>query len=88
MSKEKAPVIIYSTSWCAYCKMAVQYLASMDVPTVDKNIEDDQSAHDELMAKIGGNFRGVPVIDIAGQLVLGFDRGKLDADLRQFGYIK
>ena len=53
MSKEKAPVIIYSTSWCAYCKMAVQYLASMDVPTVDKNIEDDQSAHDELMTKMG-----------------------------------
>ena len=40
------------------------------------------------MAKIGGNFRGVPVIDIAGQLVLGFDRGKIDEYLRQFGYIK
>ncbi|MDO4271529.1 MAG: glutaredoxin domain-containing protein [Candidatus Saccharibacteria bacterium] len=88
MSEEKAPVIIYSTNWCAYCKMAHQYLTGLNVPTVEKNIEEDEEAHAELMAKIGGNFRGVPVIDIDGDIVLGFDRAKIDDSLKNHGYLK
>lgn len=75
-------VIVYSTNWCAYCKMAKQYLAGKEVPVDEKNIEEDPEAHKELMDKIGGNFRGVPVIDIAGTIVLGFDRTKIDAALK------
>lgn len=75
-------VIIYSTNWCAYCKMAKQYLTGKEVPIDEKNIEEDPEAHKELMDKIGGNFRGVPVIDIAGTIVLGFDRAKIDAALK------
>ncbi len=75
-------VIVYSTNWCAYCKMAKQYLAAKEVAVDEKNIEEDPEAHKELMDKIGGNFRGVPVIDIAGTIVLGFDRAKIDAALK------
>ena len=75
-------VIVYSTNWCAYCKMAKQYLAGKEVPVDEKNIEEDPEAHKELMDKIGGNFRGVPVIGIAGTSVLGFDRTKIDAALK------
>jgi glutaredoxin-like YruB-family protein len=74
-------VIVYSTNWCAYCKMAKQYLAGKNVAVEEKNIEEDQDAHKELMDKIGGNFRGVPVIDIDGTIILGFDRAKIDAAL-------
>lgn len=74
-------VIIYSTSWCGFCKMAKQYLDSKKIAYVDKNIEQDAEAYKELMGKIGGSFQGVPVIDIKGQLVLGFDRPKIDAAL-------
>ena len=88
MSDDKAPVIIYSTNWCAYCKMARQYLMSLNVPVVEKNIEEDQAAHQELMDKIGGNFRGVPVIDINGDIILGFDRAKIDDSLKKFGYFR
>ena len=89
MSEEtKTPVIIYSTNWCAYCKMARQYLASLNVPVVEKNIEEDQAAHQELMDKIGGNFRGVPVIDINGDIILGFDRAKIDDSLKKFNYVR
>lgn len=87
MSEEKSPVIIYSTNWCAYCKMARQYMASKNVPVDEKNIEEDPVAHDELMQKIGGNFRGVPVIDIAGNIILGFDRPTIDQQLKANGYI-
>jgi glutaredoxin-like YruB-family protein len=79
---DKKKVIVYSTNWCAYCKMAKQYLASKGIEVVEKNIEEDAEAHKELMDKIGGQFRGVPVIDIAGTIVLGFDRAKIDAALK------
>ena len=82
MSDDAKKVIVYSTNWCAYCKMAKQYLAGKAVAVEEKNIEDDQDAHKELMDKIGGNFRGVPVIDIAGTIIFGFDRAKIDTALR------
>ena len=40
------------------------------------------------MDKIGGNFRGVPVIDINGDIILGFDRAKIDDSLKKFGYLR
>jgi glutaredoxin-like YruB-family protein len=82
MDNSAKKVIVYSTNWCAYCKMAKQYLASKNMAVEEKNIEEDQDAHKELMDKIGGNFRGVPVIDIAGTIILGFDRAKIDAALK------
>lgn len=87
MSEDKPAVIIYSTNWCAYCKMARQYMTGLDVPVEEKNIEEDEDAHKELMDKIGGNFRGVPVIDINGDIILGFDRAKIDDSLKKFGYV-
>lgn len=74
-------VTVYSTNWCGFCKMAKDYLASKDIPFTEKNVEEDKAAYDELVGKMNGSFRGVPVIDVDGTLVLGFDRGKLDAAL-------
>jgi len=79
---EEVKVIVYSTNWCAYCKMVKQYLTSKGVAWVEKNIEEDADAHKELMEKLGGNFRGVPVIDVNGTILFGFDRPKLDAAIR------
>ena len=76
-------VIIYSTSWCAFCKTEKQYLDSKGVAYEDKNIEEDEDAYKELMGKLGGddNFRGVPVTDVKGQIILGFNRPAIDAAL-------
>ena len=79
---DDAKVIVYSTTWCAFCKTEKQYLEKLGVNFVEKDIEADPAAHEELMAKIGGNFRGVPVTDIDGDLVLGFDRPKIDELLK------
>lgn len=81
MSATTNPVIIYSTTWCAYCKMVKQYLDDKGVAWVEKDIENDATAHEELMGKIGGDFRGVPVSDVNGTMVLGFDRPSIDAAL-------
>jgi len=76
-------VIIYSTTWCAFCKTEEQYLQHLGVEYVKKDVEEDKEAYEELMSKSGGNFQGVPVTDIAGQLVLGFDRAKIDTALKE-----
>ena len=81
MPDSRSPVIIYSTTWCAYCKMLKQYLTDKGVAWVEKDIENDAAAHGELMEKIDGNFRGVPVSDVNGTIVLGFDRPSIDAAL-------
>ena len=82
-TKTDPKVIIYSTTWCAFCKTEEQYLQKLGVDYVKKDVEEDKEAYEELMAKISGNFQGVPVTDIAGGLVLGFDRLKIDALLKE-----
>jgi glutaredoxin-like YruB-family protein len=79
--KTENKVIIYSTDWCGFCHMVEQYLTSKNVKYVVKNIETDRAAYDELMHKLDGNFMGVPVIDIRGKTILGYDRPKIDAAL-------
>jgi glutaredoxin-like YruB-family protein len=74
-------ITIYSTTWCGYCKMAKKYLDDKGITYADKNIETEPDAQVELIKKLNGDFRGVPVIDIDGQIILGFDRPKIDAAL-------
>jgi glutaredoxin-like YruB-family protein len=82
-AKNDPKVIIYSTTWCAFCKTEEQYLQRLGVEYVKKDVEEDKAAYEELMNKSGGSFSGVPVTDIAGDLVLGFDRAKIDATLKE-----
>ncbi len=82
-NKTDSKVIIYSTTWCAFCKTEEQYLQRLGVGYVKKDIEEDKEAYEELMQKSNGGFQGVPVTDIAGSLVLGFDRAKIDALLKE-----
>jgi glutaredoxin len=80
MSDTTTPkVTIYSTSWCAFCHTEAQWLDHLGIPYVKKDIEADKEAYEELMSKSSGDYRGVPVTDVAGELILGFDRPKLQA---------
>jgi glutaredoxin len=80
-------ITIYSTTWCAFCKTEKQWLDHLGIPYISKNIEEDEAAHAELMSKLGGdsNFQGVPVTDVAGDIVLGFDRPKLQGAMDSHG---
>lgn len=84
-SSGDAKVIVYRTSWCAFCHTEMQWLDRLGIPYIAKDIEADQAAHDELMKKIGGDFRGVPVTDIGGDIILGFDRPKLQESIKKHG---
>lgn len=80
-------VTVYMTSWCAFCHTEAEWLQKLGVDFITKDIEEDEKAKDELLSKNGGNFQGVPVTDINGELVLGFDRPKLQDLLRKNGLI-
>jgi glutaredoxin len=75
------PVIIYSTEWCAFCKHVKAYLDSKNVPWVEKDIEHDADAYREVSKKMGGPVSAVPVSDVNGTMILGFDRPAIDRAL-------
>ncbi len=68
---------IYTTPWCAFCKMAKEYFQSKGWAFQDFNVMEDLKARDEMVSKSGQ--LAVPVIDINGKIIVGFDRGKIDA---------
>jgi len=75
-------VTIYGTSWCGACRSARQYLTERRVPFVDKDIERDPAAARELAekaAKLGIPTDRVPIIEVRGRLLQGFDRARVDA---------
>ena len=81
-------VTIYSTTWCAFCGTEKQWLEKLGVEFDAKDIEEDKVAYEELMAKLGGNFQGVPVTDIDGEIILGFERPKLQKALEDKQLVK
>jgi glutaredoxin len=60
------------TSWCPYCVKARNYLRSLDVNLIEYNIEQDKSKREEMLGKSGGS-RGVPLIDIEGIIIKGYN---------------
>ena len=76
-----ATVTVYSTPWCAFCRTEKQWLESLGVSFVSRDIEEDESAKEELLDKLGGQFQGVPTTIIGDEIVIGFDRPKLQAAL-------
>jgi len=79
---EDASVIVYKASWCGACKSAAAYLRSRKVQFVEKDVEKEPGASEEMQRKAqakGLRPRGVPVIDFRGEIMLGFDQARLSA---------
>ena len=72
-------VIVYSTPSCPYCRMAKQYLGEQHIPYEDIDVASSQKAAQEMVSKSGQ--MGVPVIDIGGKIIIGFDRPKINEAL-------
>ena len=68
-------VTIFTTPTCAYCKMTKQFFKNNNVQYEEKDVATDTSAREEMIKK-SGQF-GVPVIDIDGKIIIGFDQSKL-----------
>jgi glutaredoxin 3 len=68
--------IIYSATWCAFCHAAKQYFDKLGVAYEDRDVDSDPRFATESVEKSGQ--RGIPVIDIDGEIIVGFDRSKID----------
>lgn len=73
----KHDITVYTASWCAFCHQTMRYLDSKGIAYTKKDVEEKPEYADEAVTKSGQ--RGIPVIDIDGQIVVGFDRPKIDA---------
>jgi glutaredoxin len=74
-------VVVYKTAWCGVCKKVEEYLKKKGIDYVAKDIEADRAAAGELQAKASAKgiaTGSVPVIDVGGELIVGFDRGRLE----------
>jgi glutaredoxin-like YruB-family protein len=79
-------VIVYSAGWCGFCHAAKQYLDKLGVSYDDRDVDNSKSAMEEAVTKSGQ--RGIPVLDIEGDIVIGFDRPKIDAALKSHKLVK
>jgi glutaredoxin-like YruB-family protein len=64
-------VIIYTTPTCVFCKMAKKFFNIHNVEYEERDVLSDLKAREEMFEKSGQ--MGVPVIDIEGEIVVGFD---------------
>jgi glutaredoxin 3 len=75
MSEVKT-IVVYSTPTCPYCKQVKDYLTGKGIAFTDLNVGADLEAREAM--KMKSNQMGVPVIDIDGTVVVGFNKTKLD----------
>lgn len=69
-------VVVYSTPTCSWCTRAMDYLKQAGVEFEEKDVSVDIQAARE-MVKVSGQM-GVPVVTIDGNVVVGFDKKKID----------
>lgn len=81
-------VVVYGASWCGACQKTRAFLTQKHVPFVDKDIEEDSSAAREMrmkLSKAGLRGGGIPVVDVGGKVMVGFDPGSIEAALGEGG---
>lgn len=77
--KSNKKVILYTTPTCIYCKHAKEYFAENKVDYELVDLAEQRDRVQEMVDKSGQ--MGVPVIDIDGEIIVGFDKGRLDTIL-------
>lgn len=76
-SKKKQPrVIMFSTPTCSYCNLAKRYFRQNKIRFRDVDISKDPAAARDVVRRSGQ--MGVPVIDIGGKIIVGFDKPKIN----------
>ena len=70
-----AKIIVYSAPWCPWCKKTKQFLDEHKVKYEERDVDSNPKFHEELFKKSGQ--MGIPVTDIDGQIIIGFDEKEL-----------
>ena len=70
---------VYSTNSCPWCVKAKNYLKSVNIEFEEFNVQEDMTAREEMVSK--SKQMGVPVLDINGTIIVGFDKNSIDKAL-------
>ncbi len=73
-------VVLYATSWCGYCQKTRELLAEQHVQYVEYDIEKSEEGRRQHRALKG---RGVPVLNIRGTVIHGYNREAILAALKR-----
>lgn len=79
--KRKQRVILFTTPTCSFCNAAKQYFRKNGIRFREVDVSKDPAAARDMKRRSGQ--MGVPVIDINGKIVVGFDRPKIERLLSQ-----
>ena len=71
-----AKVMVYSTQTCPWCTRVKDYLNSKNIAFEHIDVSSDREKAEEMVRKSGQ--QGVPVLDIDGEIIVGFDQAKID----------
>lgn len=74
-----AHVVVYSTPTCPYCIRLKQFLTDHRIVFENVDVSVDRARAEEMIAKSGQ--MGVPVVDIDGRIIVGFDKAQISAAL-------
>jgi glutaredoxin-like YruB-family protein len=75
-TKPQPKVIVFSTPTCSFCTAAKHYFRQQGIKFRDVDVSRDPAAARDMLRRSGQ--QGVPVIDIGGKIVVGFDRNKIN----------
>ncbi len=81
-------VVIYGADWCKPCHQAADFLKARGVPALMKDIDKSPEANAEMRQKLekaGKRGGSIPVIDVGGQVLVGFDPRALERALSSVG---
>jgi len=73
-------VTIYTTTSCVYCRMAKDFFQKNNVEYTELNVVHDEKAREDMIKK--SRQLGVPVIDVDGEIFVGFDQSGLKKALK------
>ena len=77
--KTMKKITVYSTPTCPYCKMVKEYLKGKNINFTDIDVADDAAKAQEMIDKSGQ--MGVPVLEINGKIIVGFDQEAINQAL-------
>jgi glutaredoxin len=83
-------IIVFGASWCGACRQAEAYFRGRGIPFVERDIERDPGAREDMQQRAraaGIRATGIPIIDVRGRVMQGFDQAAIERALRETGGI-
>ena len=78
-------ILVYGAPWCAFCHTAMAYFDKLGVKYSYIDVDQEPAKGMEAVQKSGQ--RGIPVIDLAGDIIVGFDIPRINASLKSHNLV-